>query len=254
MKVMHMVSKKKGYIDIHNHMLPGVDDGSDCLEQSIRMAKQAAMEGFTDIILTPHQKADRRCVTWDGTLRRLRLLQEQADEWKIPVRFHPGAELFYRHGAERLLEEGKVHTLADSHYVLVEFFPGEEYAYIRDALVRLSSYGYLPVLAHAERYACLTAGAEAAAGLKQNTGCFFQVNAASLAGEAGYALKAASRKLVRQGLSDFVATDSHDDGSRAPRMAHCAQWLERKLGSREAERLLSDNPRAVLLDRPLEGM
>ena len=170
MKVMHNSSRKKGYIDIHCHMLPAVDDGSASMEESLRMAKFAAMEGITEIILTPHQKADRRCVTYDGTLRRMRLLQERADELRIPVRFHPGAELFYRHGVEDLLEEGKFHTLADSHYVLVEFFPGEEYAYIRDALVRISSCGYLPVLAHVERYASVVSEAGRAQQLKQNTG------------------------------------------------------------------------------------
>lgn len=252
MRITRNISQKNGYIDIHCHMLPAVDDGSASMEQSIRMARQAAMEGFSDIILTPHQKADRRCVTWDGTLRRLRLLQEKADELRIPVRFHPGAELFYRHGAEELLEERKLHTLADSHYVLVEFFPGEEYAYIRDALVRISSYGYLPVLAHVERYASVLSETERPRQLKQNTGCFFQVNAASLTGEAGFAAKNASRRLVRQGLADFIATDAHNDEGRPPRISHCAQWLERKLGREELERLLIRNPEAVLEDRPLK--
>lgn len=248
---VHGYTDIHGYIDIHTHILPGVDDGSASMEQSIRMARQAAMEGFSDIILTPHQKADRRCVTYEGTLRRMRLLQEKVDELKIPVRFHPGAELFYRHGMEALLEEGRLHTLADSHYALVEFFPGEEYAYIRDALVRISSYGYLPILAHVERYLSVTSEAGRAQQLKENTGCFFQVNASSLTGDAGFAIKSAGRKIVRQGLADFVATDSHNDTGRSPRISHCAGWLEKKLGKQEAERLLIQNPRAVLEDRPL---
>ena len=251
MEVMHTNLEKRGYIDIHCHMLPAVDDGSASMEESFRMAKYAAMEGISEIILTPHQKADRRCVTYDGTIRRMKLLQERIDALRIPVRFYPGAELFYRHGAEKLLEEGRIHTLADSHYVLVEFFPGEEYAYIRDALVRISSYGYLPVLAHVERYASVMSESGRAQQLKQNTGCFFQVNAASLSGEAGYAGKTASRRLIRQGLADFVATDSHNDAGRAPHLAHCARWLEKKIGREGTEKLLIHNPSAILEDRPL---
>ena len=251
MEVMHTNLEKRGYIDIHCHMLPAVDDGSASMEESVRMAKYAAMEGISEIILTPHQKADRRCVTYDGTIRRMKLLQERIDALRIPVRFYPGAELFYRHGAEKLLEEGRIHTLADSHYVLVEFFPGEEYAYIRDALVRISSYGYLPVLAHVERYASVMSESGRAQQLKQNTGCFFQVNAASLSGEAGYAGKTASRRLIRQGLADFVATDSHNDAGRAPHLAHCARWLEKKSGREGTEKLLIHNPSAILEDRPL---
>ena len=189
-------------------------------------------------------------MTWDGTLRRLRLLQEQADEWKIPVRFHPGAELFYRHGAERLLEEGKVHTLADSHYVLVEFFPGEEYAYIRDALVRLSSYGYLPVLAHAERYEQLTESGRAEE-LKRSTGCLYQLNAASLTGENGFLYKSRSRRLLKNGLADFIATDAHDEKGRGPRIARLADWLEKRYGKEGRDRLLILNPAAVLEDREI---
>ena len=251
MEVMHTNLEKRGYIDIHCHMLPAVDDGSASMEESVRMAKYAAMEGISEIILTPHQKADRRCVTYDGTIRRMKLLQERIDALRIPVRFYPGAELFYRQGAEKLLEEGRIHTLADSHYVLVEFFPGEEYAYIRDALVRISSYGYLPVLAHVERYASVMSESGRAQQLKQNTGCFFQVNAASLSGEAGYAGKTASRRLIRQGLADFVATDSHNDAGRAPHLAHCARWLEKKIGREGTEKLLIHNPSAILEDRPL---
>ena len=190
-------------------------------------------------------------MTYEGTLRRMTLLQEKVDELRIPVRFHPGAELFYRHGMEALLEEGRLHTLADSHYALVEFFPGEEYSYIRDALVRISSYGYLPILAHVERYLSVTSEAGRAQQLKENTGCFFQVNASSLTGDAGFAIKSAGRKIVRQGLADFVATDSHNDTGRSPRISHCVGWLEKKLGKQEAERLLIQNPRAVLEDRPL---
>lgn len=251
MRVMRMVSEEKGYIDIHCHMLPGVDDGSAGMEQSVHMAKIAAMEGFSRIILTPHQKADRRCVTYDGTIRRMKLLQERVDDLRIPVRFYPGGEIFYRHGTAELLEAGKLHTLAGSHYVLVEFFPGEEYSYIRDALVRISSFGYLPILAHVERYASVISEQGRAKQLKQNTGCFFQVNAASLTGEAGFAGKNASRKIVRQGLADFVATDCHNDAGRPPRIRQCAEWLEKKLGREGVERLLVKNPEAVLEDRPL---
>ena len=110
------------------------------------------MEGFRRIILTPHQRADRPCVSPEGTRRRMEQLQEELDRRKIPLRLYPGSEIFFRHGAEELLSEGKLLTLADSRYCLTEFFPEEDYAYIRDGLSRLSSFGYLPILAHAERY------------------------------------------------------------------------------------------------------
>ena len=239
-----------GFVDIHTHILPGVDDGAASLEQSIRMVRIAAMEGISRIILTPHQRADRRCVTPEGIDRRMKLLQEEIDRQKIPVRLYPGSELFYRHGIEEFLAEGKLRTLADSSYCLVEFFPEENYAYIRDGLNRMSSYGYHPILAHVERYERLMEESRAQE-LKRETGCLYQVNAASLSGETGFVYKSRSRKLLKNELVDFVATDAHNEKERGPRIARCADWLEKRLGAQERKRLLIDNPAAVLADREL---
>ena len=240
----------RGFVDIHTHILPGVDDGAESMMQSIRMARIAAMEGISRIILTPHQRSDRRCVSVEGIGRRMKLLQDEIDRQKIPVRLYPGSELFYRQGIEELLTEGKLITLAGSSYCLVEFFPEENYAYIRDGLSRLSSFGFRPILAHVERYERVNEE-DHAEELKRQTGCLYQVNAGALTGENGFALKSRSRKLLKNGLADFVATDAHSEKERGPRIARCADWLEKKLGEAERKRLLTDNPEAVLANRPL---
>ena len=149
---IHGITNITGFTDIHCHVLPGVDDGAETMEMALDMLKIAAEEGIRKIILTPHQKADRKCVTPEGIASRMILLQEEADKKGIPVKLYPGNEIFYRHGLGELLELGKVRTLADSHYVLVEFLPGEDYRYIRDALNRIISFGYWPIVAHVERY------------------------------------------------------------------------------------------------------
>ena len=240
----------RGYVDIHTHILPGVDDGAESMMQSIRMARIAAMEGTSRIILTPHQRTDRRCVSPEGIERRMGLLQEEIDRLRIPVRLYSGSELFYRHGIEELLAEGRLKTLAGSAYCLVEFFPEENYAYISDGLSRLSSFGYRPILAHVERYEQVMEENRAEE-LKRRTGCLYQVNVASLTGETGFALKSRSRKLLKNGLVEFVATDAHNEKERGPRIGRCADWLEKRLGKEEMERLLIHNPEAVLADREL---
>lgn len=239
-----------GFIDIHTHILPGVDDGAESMMQSIRMARIAAMEGISRIILTPHQRADRRCVSPEGIERRMKLLQEEIDRQKIPIRLYPGSELFYRHGIEELLAAGKLMTLAGSSYCLVEFFPEENYAYIRDGLNRLSAFGFRPILAHAERYERINEE-DHAAELKRQTGCLYQVNAGALTGENGFTWKSRSRKLLKNGLVDFIATDAHNEKERGPRIGRCADWLEKRLGEAERKRLLTGNPAAVLADREL---
>ena len=96
-----------GWIDIHSHALPMVDDGAESVEMALLMLRTAAEEGIEKIILTPHQKADRRCVTPEGILHRMEELQELAVKEHIPVRLYPGNEIFYRHGLAELLEQGK---------------------------------------------------------------------------------------------------------------------------------------------------
>ena len=85
-----------GFIDIHSHVIPCVDDGSQSIEQSVKMLEIAASEGISTIIATPHQKADRRCVTPEGIVKRIVILQKKADELKIPVKLFPGNEIFYQ--------------------------------------------------------------------------------------------------------------------------------------------------------------
>lgn len=239
-----------GFTDIHCHVLPMVDDGAETVEMAINMLKVASEEGIHKIILTPHQKADRRCVTPEGIIRRMHLLQEEVDKRRIPITMYPGNEILYRHGLAELLEQGKIRTLADSHYVLVEFLPGEDYSYIRDALNRLTSFGYRPVAAHVERYLNVVKDLRRALALKEDTGCYFQVNSSGVLGEHGHGEKVITRKLLKEGLIDFVATDAHrSDGYRSPRLRNCADWMQKKMGKGCVDKLLIGNPEAVIEDK-----
>ena len=219
-----------GFIDIHCHVLPMVDDGAESMEMALDMLRIAADEGIA---------------------KRTELLQKKADVLKIPVKLFPGNEIFYRHGLAELLEQGKIRTLADSHYVLIEFLPGEDYAYIRDAIGRVASFGYWPVVAHVERYVNVIRDMEKAERLKEDAGCYFQVNASSVVGDQGFAAKNVVKKLLKAGLVDFVGTDAHSDGSRAPRLRKCAGYLEKKYGEIMTRKLMRENAEAILEDRVL---
>lgn len=96
-----------GWIDIHSHVLPLVDDGAESVEMALLMLRTAAEEGIEKIILTPHQKADRRCVTPEGILHRMKELQELAVKEHIPVRLYPGNEIFYAMACQNCWNRGK---------------------------------------------------------------------------------------------------------------------------------------------------
>ena len=116
----------ENYIDIHTHILPGVDDGAESPETSLEMLRMAAGDGIGQIILTPHSKPwhrHRSCAEVASGVARLReLLQEE----RLDIQLYTGNELFYRSGLLEELEAGQAVALADSHYVLVEFDPADQ--------------------------------------------------------------------------------------------------------------------------------
>lgn len=239
------------YTDIHCHILPGVDDGAAGLPESLAMLRCAAAEGIGKIILTPHQKPDRHCVSVKGTGERLETLQRAAGEEGLDLTLYPGAELFYRQGLEEELREGRLCTLAGSRYVLVEFFPQEQFAYIRDGLYSLLAAGHVPVVAHVERFEQLCQSRERLEELLE-MGCLYQVNAGSLTGSCGFGRKRMAWRLVREAMVSFVATDAHRaEGSRSVQLSRCAALLEKKCGHSCAEALLYGNAEKILKDEEL---
>lgn len=234
-----------GYIDIHSHILPGVDDGSQDMEESLEMLRLAAENGIRKMILTPHNKAEHRNVSVKGIYSRLHTLQEAAYEQQIPITLYPGNEIFYRDGVAELLEEGELCTLAESRYVLVEFQPLEEFAYIRSAIYELTGCGFTPIIAHVERYHCMATNPDNVA-YAIDRGALIQINASSVTGGMGFKGKQAVKKLLKLHMVHFVGTDAHDCERRAPLLAECAQYLAKKYGETYTAKLLHDNADLII--------
>lgn len=236
-----------GYIDIHSHILPGVDDGSKNLEQSLRMLRKAQQEGIDTMILTPHNKAEHRNISVEGIHRRIADLEKEAEGEQITMKLYPGNEIFYRDGVVELLENGKICTLAESRYVLVEFRPVEEFSYIRRAIYELAGNGYIPILAHVERYMCISSSMD---NLKYaiDRGALIQVNAGSISGRSGFKVKQSVKKMLKEHLVHFVATDAHDDIKRNTEIADTARYLCKKYGQDYADALLRDNAARIIRD------
>lgn len=236
-----------GYIDIHSHILPGVDDGSPDMEHSVAMLREAAQNGIEKIIVTPHQKEGRRCISPHSMKEAVKRLQIRAREESIPIRIYCGNELYYRSTLVPLLKNGSVCTLAESSYVLLEFSPSDEFSYIRNGVYEVVSAGYSPILAHGERYACLLKQEERIRELR-DMGCCIQVNADSVLGKLGFGVKHYLHQLFCERLIQFVATDAHDLGKRGIHTEECAKRLKRKYGERYMMELLHDNAQCVIKD------
>ena len=164
-----------GFIDLHSHILPALDDGARDMKKTREMLQIAYEEGIREIIATPHFFASKKSASVEQIHETISRVQEEMEDWGFSIKLYPGNEIYYRSEVPELLENGKISTMADSQYVLVEFDPMTEYSYLRDGILKLDSYGYIPILAHVERYECLFEKKERLQRVKDHGG-LIQVN------------------------------------------------------------------------------
>ena len=232
-------------IDIHCHILPGVDDGSPDMETSLAMLQTAISEGTKGMILTPHHKPMHHNVRPDHLIGYTARLMERAHEKGINVQLFPGNEIYYSDSTVSELESGRASTLAGTDYVLIEFHPTDMYKTIHNALYAVQSAGYMPILAHVERYADMAKHVKYVDELL-DMGIYIQVNANSVMGKYGLGIRHFTRELLKKHMVHFVATDAHDSGSRAPHLLDCRDYVEGKLGEKYALEIFHDNAMKVL--------
>lgn len=238
------------FYDIHCHLLPGVDDGSKDLRETLEAFKIARSEGIRRLILTPHFK-DGSDLEYSEKIRRV--FQETAellkkDDSQEDLQIWLGSELFYTDRLAEHLKQKETFTLAESRYILVEFLPDVRYETICRALRNLTEAGYFVILAHMERYQCLMEEKERILKLKED-GMYLQINTSCLTGKPFRSGNSFVKKLCREGVIDFMATDSHGARHRQPRMKEAADWLIHACGRQKAYKILFKNPQAVLDDK-----
>ncbi len=233
--------KLRRIVDMHIHILPGVDDGAKHMVETMKMLKLAAREGITDMIVTPHYKEGQRNLSPEEILEAIRNVERSAKMINVGIRLYPGSEVYYFHGMEEELEAGKICTLNYTDYVLVEFSPQESFTTIWNAMDKLVSYGYSPILAHVERYQCMLDDWHNVKQLKRlNVG--IQMNATAVTGEDGRKVKKLASVLLSNQIVDYIGTDAHHaKGSRTPQIKKCESLLLKKYDPRYVKQILYKN-------------
>lgn len=246
-----MKISKNGFIDIHCHILPHVDDGSKNMQMSIEMLEIAYREGIREIVATPHYHPGR------PKIKHARIMEQYEKFKKEVIRRHPdmtlhlGREVYYTSDILKEIEQGSPLSMVGSHYILVEYSPSTEYSYIRASIYNLLQAGLLPIIAHVERYKHLAETNDYVHELKK-MGAFIQINSASVMGKTGIREKIYVRKLLKMKYVDFISTDAHSVGTRAPYMRKCSMYVAKKYGQDYADKLLKDNPKIVIEGIKLE--
>lgn len=231
-------------IDIHNHTLFGVDDGPETIKESVAMLQGAAKQGIEAIICTPHFRQGMFGYEVDTVLAHYEELVPLAS--KEGIQLYLGCEYHVDGDMVEHLRSGRCKSLGGSDYVLAEYSHSTEAAYVRDSVHKLLANGYVPIIAHVERYACFTSTA-----LSEEVramGAMLQCNADSILGIDGRVLEKNCKKLLKHGLVDIVASDAHGIQERKNHMSRCRQFVEKKYGQEYAEILFSVNPGKILSD------
>ena len=195
-------------VDFHNHVIPGIDDGSSTLEESVRMLELFADLGYRKIIATPHVITDLYPNTKDIILGQMYHLRDVIAEQKIPLELEASAE--YRLDFEFLqkMEEGELLTLGKTNYILIEL-PFQKPAFsLEEIIFELRTAGFEPILAHPERYLFLYTNIKNYYPLK-DMGLSFQLNLNSLSGMYNGLVRRTSEKLIKNKMIEFVSSDAH---------------------------------------------
>ena len=239
-------------IDLHCHILPGVDDGSDSPDMSCRMAAAAADCGVRYIFATPHcnTRDARKNFRSEALLQAYRDLQAELDRWQIPIRILPGAEVLVRGDFEEYLAKDRFMTLNGSRYLLVEFYFDEDADFMEHSLRAVEEAGLVPVVAHPERYFAVQNN-PGIAGAWRERGRLLQLNKGSLLGELGDAAWDAASLLLRRGLYSVAASDAHHFYYRNPDFRPLLELLEDRFPEADPEELLWTNPRKIAKNHPV---
>lgn len=233
------------YVDMHCHIIPGVDDGAADMEEAVKMLQTAYKEGIRLIIATPHYHPRRGHESLEVIQEQLRMLREEAAKIDEKFRIYLGREIYYGQDIPGLITQGRTGTMNERNVVLLEFSPADSFEYIRQGVQNIQMTGNEVILAHAERYQCLTDNVELAEKL-YDMGVNIQINADSITGNAGRKIKKFIKELAKRDIIFGIGTDAHENEKRAPRMKKAAEYIKRKFGEDYMRRIFFDNPAGLL--------
>jgi len=235
-------------VDIHSHIVFGVDDGAKTMEDSLAMLELAAESGTTDIVATPHSDLKYEFDS-DLVVERIAGMQARIGD---RIRIHKGCEfhLFYDN-VENFKTNRSRFTINGRRYLMVEF-PDAQIPQTIDGIFRdMIGNGITPVIAHPERNALLMSRLSDMVEWIR-AGCRIQVTSQSFTGRFGKAAEEGCRRLMRRNMVHFVASDAHDTEWRPPDLREAWRFVSAEYGDHVAERLFTTHPRMTLTGQHLK--
>ncbi len=237
-------------IDIHCHILPGLDDGAEDIEEALIMARLAEADGIEVIFATPHINHGFN-LSKEEIAEALELFRRRVKTEGIRLQIIPGADIDVgQPDLERRIVQRQVMTLNDAgKYVLLEL-PYQNVPPIHTLVDGLLEQGVIPIISHPERNLEIQRHPQKLVELAHK-GALAQITAFSLTGEFGQAAQKSATRLLKEGRVHFIATDAHNAIMRPPMLSIAHRLASKILGADHARRLVLDNPQAILDTSPL---
>ena len=238
--------------DIHSHVLWGMDDGSESLEETVELCYMAEQSGTTDLFLTPHlmywENAEDLFDKRNAKVSRLRHILEEEE---INLKIHKGFEILCDDDIFDI-KYFKPYTLCGSRYILIEFDFFK--TTLEDVIAwcdYLISFDLVPIIAHPERYEFLLSD-EKGMDVLSEKGALFQVNSGSAAGMFGEEVQYFAEKMINRGFADFIGSDAHDLRSRNTDIEYCMDYYSDYINEAVLERAFTENPVKIIKNEPIQ--
>ena len=226
----------RGFVDIHSHFVYGLDDGARTITEMETMLDAAHADGVVSLFATPHVTPGMKPFDAEKYESHLNQARRYCRDRGYNMQLFSGAEILYTPMLQQYCMEHRLPTLGDSEFVLMEFVPGVKLQELESALTLMKRNGYIPILAHIERYNCLYRG-KTAAKLKERYNVRYQVNANTVLSDQGYFRTRKIRSWFENELVDFIASDAHNVQTRRTKLRKAFSTLKKQYGQ-QAEQLM----------------
>ena len=236
-------------IDIHTHILPGVDDGAGNLDEALAMARLAVADGVAQLVATPHSAWG--AATEANVREGVRALQAALDEAGIPLHLATGVEFWLTPEVVAQQQAGRAFPINGGRYMLIELPPHQIPAYAEQSIFALQLAGVTPVLAHPERYSALEGNLKPMYDLVSR-GVLGQVTAGSLLGEFGPQAKQMAEIMLTHRLAHVIASDAHSSRGRPPVLSAAAKRAAQLVGEEQGWAMVTTVPESIVAGRALE--
>ncbi|MGL5416274.1 MAG: tyrosine-protein phosphatase [Clostridium sp.] len=236
-------------LDLHSHILPGIDDGAKTLDESIKMIEMAEKDGTKAIVATPHYCRGYGEEKYEGVKKRVEALREEIKKRNLNIKIHYGQEVYYSENLLDDFENGAIGTINGSDYLLLELNMKESQERVLDDIYELKLQGITTIIAHPERYSYFQNHLRMVNRFIDE-GCLFQLNIGSILGKHGEKAKIAAEELLKNNVYSFIGSDAHNMEKRTTKIKDGIEKI-RRLNNIFIENV-SENSKKLLKNEKIE--